>query len=497
LEFDDYSAYTCEQGGIPKFFFKAKSGTLPYTYELYENNVFIQSNQTGDFEYGNVNNEYRIDVTDACGAFFSQDIQVIDIFNYEIIRGDKKVCAGGVIELGCMSLGSTNFSWTGPNGFSSDKQNVSLSNVTTDNAGTYMVTLKPFGCGASISRKTDVEVNTAPPVSVPETIFLCVNGDNTLSGIEPLPNHSLIWYANDKITECPPPVVNTGTVHEEVFYLSQKMDDIGCESEKVKVTIAVKAALASEFSASADEICYKSSPSILLDHLNVDYTYEIYSDKLLTNKLASTTGEVSKLIELDDILEDETTYYIKENDDAGCVSLFLSEVNVTVRKLNIMPENLPPYRQTVAYEQNLTTNGEAPKFTLSEGYLPEGLALSSTGKISGIVPNSERERKTEFTVKVEDVNGCIAFREYVLEGDFVVPKAFTPNGDGVNDYFMLSYKVIIFDRLGIIMFEGEDGWDGTYKGKVVKPDIYFYTLFYQTNLGETKTITGYVGVASR
>jgi gliding motility-associated-like protein len=96
-------------------------------------------------------------------------------------------------------------------------------------------------------------------------------------------------------------------------------------------------------------------------------------------------------------------------------------------------------------------------------------------------------------VKVKDPDGCTAVRAYTFEGDLFIPKAFTPDGNGINDNFMKGYRVIIFDRLGIIIFEGLDGWDGSYKGKTAPPDIYFYKLFYPDKNGVTKIITGYVG----
>jgi gliding motility-associated-like protein len=55
-----------------------------------------------------------------------------------------------------------------------------------------------------------------------------------------------------------------------------------------------------------------------------------------------------------------------------------------------------------------------------------------------------------------------------------LPTAFTPNRDGINDVFAAGHKVQIFNRLGVLLFEGGNGWDGTYKGQVVVPGIYFY-----------------------
>lgn len=66
-----------------------------------------------------------------------------------------------------------------------------------------------------------------------------------------------------------------------------------------------------------------------------------------------------------------------------------------------------------------------------------------------------------------------------------IPNAFTPNGDGINDVWKVAYrsltsfKCTIFDRYGNQLFQFDDpseGWDGKYKGKVVKPGVYFYVI---------------------
>lgn len=65
------------------------------------------------------------------------------------------------------------------------------------------------------------------------------------------------------------------------------------------------------------------------------------------------------------------------------------------------------------------------------------------------------------------------------------PNAFSPDGDGVNDEWKVSYRSIIdfkcyiFDRYGnkIYEFDSPDaGWDGKKNGKVVKPGVYYYVI---------------------
>ncbi len=68
------------------------------------------------------------------------------------------------------------------------------------------------------------------------------------------------------------------------------------------------------------------------------------------------------------------------------------------------------------------------------------------------------------------------------------PNIFSPNGDGVNDYFFQasacvfqSFQLAIFDRWGNRVFESEDPavyWDGTYLGKTLQQGVYVWQLTY-------------------
>lgn len=59
-----------------------------------------------------------------------------------------------------------------------------------------------------------------------------------------------------------------------------------------------------------------------------------------------------------------------------------------------------------------------------------------------------------------------------------LPNVFSPNGDGVNDIFMEHMEVdfIIINRWGQKLYEGRDGWDGTYNGEPVAAGTYFYIV---------------------
>jgi gliding motility-associated-like protein len=73
-----------------------------------------------------------------------------------------------------------------------------------------------------------------------------------------------------------------------------------------------------------------------------------------------------------------------------------------------------------------------------------------------------------------------------------VPNVFTPNGDGVNDIFMAGLDIRIFDRNGLLLYQGKEGWNGQYKGKPMDPDTYFFSLEYSYDDQVIQSKKGYI-----
>jgi gliding motility-associated-like protein len=67
---------------------------------------------------------------------------------------------------------------------------------------------------------------------------------------------------------------------------------------------------------------------------------------------------------------------------------------------------------------------------------------------------------------------------------YEIPNVFTPNGDNINDRLMAKTSGLVeqidfklFNRGGMLIFSTDKpkiDWDGTYKGKIVSPGVYFY-----------------------
>jgi gliding motility-associated-like protein len=81
-----------------------------------------------------------------------------------------------------------------------------------------------------------------------------------------------------------------------------------------------------------------------------------------------------------------------------------------------------------------------------------------------------------------------------LVGCVFLPNAFTPDGNGINDilyakcgFLLASYSMAIYNRWGNQVFYTEnidEGWDGTYKGKMSPPDVYVCEVKYEPPHGQ-------------
>ena len=85
-----------------------------------------------------------------------------------------------------------------------------------------------------------------------------------------------------------------------------------------------------------------------------------------------------------------------------------------------------------------------------------------------------------------------------------MPNVFTPNGDGINDYFCMnsvdvSYiSLKIYNRWGVLVFETNDrtkGWDGMYEGNSVSDGVYYWILDYKNVCSEESNLKGFVTVS--
>ena len=117
---------------------------------------------------------------------------------------------------------------------------------------------------------------------------------------------------------------------------------------------------------------------------------------------------------------------------------------------------------------------------------------------------------TLVTIQITDADSCVYYLETFIEvipdiptvtDNIYVPNVFSPNGDGINDFWKISsrldntfvHELTIYDRWGNMMLYKTafvlntfDGWDGTFQGKSMNPNVFVYIA--SLTLGDGKEV---------
>lgn len=161
----------------------------------------------------------------------------------------------------------------------------------------------------------------------------------------------------------------------------------------------------------------------------------------------------------------------------------------------------------IPVELNATANTD---FVVT-GWQPQNLFPNQNLKEQSI---TFHEKGTAYiTVSGESENNCkdtASLSIKILESPFVfIPSAFTPNGDGMNDYFRPGFirdhdirNFSVFNRWGQKVYgiysrqQLGNGWDGFYNGKRCDVGTYYYIISLQDPLRKESVIKGDVTLAN-
>lgn len=169
------------------------------------------------------------------------------------------------------------------------------------------------------------------------------------------------------------------------------------------------------------------------------------------------------------------TYTVEVTTPQGCsrtrtVEVFESQPAVIE---NILIDDLTDADNTI---QVVVSGNGNYVYSLDDG--PYQASPVFTGVIMGL-----------HTVHVQDLNECGIVHENIAV--LGIPHYFTPNGDGIHDYWNIKgvltdahrkSTIRVFDRYGKLMKEfspNSPGWDGTYNGRQAISDDYWYVIQLQ------------------
>jgi len=188
-------------------------------------------------------------------------------------------------------------------------------------------------------------------------------------------------------------------------------------------------------------------------------------------------------------LQSTIGYYLTTVDSFGCESEIRSYVEATVHQ--------PPDANFIAGPNPTEIPNAIVSFNANVG-APAGVSSylwdfgdGNFDNIQNPVHQYQNEGTYSVTLTVVDSNGCsrtILKADYIIVGkdiQLVVPNAFTPNGDGINDEFFVGHKLLkefninIFDRWGNLIYTSRDmdfRWNGTLKGDPLPDGTYIYAI---------------------
>lgn len=188
------------------------------------------------------------------------------------------------------------------------------------------------------------------------------------------------------------------------------------------------------------------------------------------------------------------TYSVVVTDTSGCAdTLVATLLDASQLSVQVVPDStLINEGETISLVAQVS-GGTAP-FTFA--WVPSSGLDCDNCEVVSASPDST----TYYTVMVADANGCTADSNAVVLVapifNINTPKAFSPNGDGVNDYFRplanepFTFEMKVFNRWGEVVYEGTShgGWDGVYKGEEQPIATYVYYIRY------VRTLTGERGM---
>ncbi|WP_192901719.1 T9SS type B sorting domain-containing protein [Psychroflexus aestuariivivens] len=194
-----------------------------------------------------------------------------------------------------------------------------------------------------------------------------------------------------------------------------------------------------------------------------DYDFQWYhNEQLITNSSShifiSEVGEFKLIV---------------TNQETGCVSDVISTQVVELQKPAVSATVYSDFENNQRIEVSID-NPEAYLFKLGDAPFQE----------SNIFYNITTEGKHHISIKEKD--GCFFMKIEVIVINY--PKFFTPNNDSYNDTWNIhslrndpTAEVYIFDRYGKLLktiSPAAKGWDGTYHGKKMPSNDYWFLVEY-------------------
>ncbi len=350
----------------------------------------------------------------------------------------------------------------------------------------YTVTIQGFNGQDTCSFSQTVQVRVMPKhnlTTTPVDTMICDSSDVVLSAfytsnvISSLAWSQSLNFANPFSTNANVTVTPAGTE----YYFVQTTDTLGCKDTAQIVIYAYPVDISVGDAFNYCEDVGTLTIPVINHHPSQTLTFEWSPTTYID--MVNPDGSII----LSGLLFDETFTVVATN-QYGCTE----QESTAVSYFDIEPTigQITSTEDTIYYK-----SGEFSQLEIDfiNGYTYEWTPEEGLDDPTIHNPIATPEVTTTYTVLVTDEGDCQAFREVTIvvlnpdcdEPNLFLPNAFTPNNDGENDVLYLRSNIVdemelaIYNRWGQRVFYSQDqsiGWDGTFKGDQLPPDVYGFYL---------------------
>ncbi|MFM9986688.1 MAG: PKD domain-containing protein [Flavobacteriales bacterium] len=385
---------------------------------------------------------------------------------------DYTVCEGDNIALGPLDSNPLfEYSWS-PSSFLSNAT-VPNPQFTAGSSTNYVLTVSHDGCEDTYFQNVVVPEMT---LNLPEDTTLCDDILLTLDAIYTPANSEITWsdqsdfsnVLNDNTSDAS---IEVSPLTPTTYYALIAYEGCELEDEVFVNLVSFQTVVEGDFTA-----CENDTVTLSILEPNPEFNYSWGPSNLILSGQNTSTVEV--------FVPEETTFTVYSETPFGCTAS--DEVIVTVSELqgSMIEASANP---------SVVVQGQSSQLTVEPSdydYIWTPSTWLNNTTIQN--PTSSPLETITYEVTVNDGECSATASVTVRVVDFVcgppsiyIPNTFTPNKDERNEkMFVRANNIdklyfVIYDRWGEKMFETttlNQGWDGTFKGKDLDPDVYVYYL---------------------
>lgn len=182
---------------------------------------------------------YTVSVTTVCGVITDTALVLVTPDpSQTTVSSNSPVCINSAINLSASGISGAIYSWTGPNGFTSNIQNPVINNAQTIDSGVYTLTLTVPGCNTAVIT-TSVSVQSSLSVTASSNSPVCAGGSTPLNlGVNTIPGAQYVWSGPNGFTSAlQNPSIQTVTLSEAGNYSVTVTGSCGSGSDVVNVNV--------------------------------------------------------------------------------------------------------------------------------------------------------------------------------------------------------------------------------------------------------------------